>query len=175
MRSSSVIRLIHDLADPDPLVRVEALEGLEDFATRSEEVRGHFVRAMTDPHPWVRAKATQLMPSIELPADQAVRLLIRALKDPCDDVRIAAAAAIGKSRPSSRRAVAALVEAMGDTRICPAAIQALANIGPLSMTAVPALVSILKAGDFAVLSRRRRRRVIDVDCQVVVVTLVLPP
>jgi hypothetical protein len=25
MRSSSVIRLIHDLADPDPLVRVDAL------------------------------------------------------------------------------------------------------------------------------------------------------
>lgn len=136
--------------DPNPQVRLDAIEALETLERTAAPAVPALAQALADPNPFVRwaaARTLGKMGAIE-PA-LTVPPLARLLFDPDLNVRLASALALDRFGPAAEAAVPALIRATraSDAVEREAAIRTLAGIGTGAQSAVPALAAALSDQD----------------------------
>ena len=79
---AAVPALIDALSNPEPAVRVKAIEVLGRMGADAKDAVPHLVKLLDDPSEAVRKAATRTLGRIGPPADQAVPALMRTLLQP---------------------------------------------------------------------------------------------
>jgi HEAT repeat protein len=135
-----VPRLVDEIVDENPRVRLAAVRALADLKPGPQLVLPEIERVLKDADPEVVNRALDAIASL---GPKAVPALIDALEH--DDARPKAAAILARIGPEAGDAVPALVEAVeeGDDDGRREALFALAAIGPAASKAVPAMVAAL--------------------------------
>lgn len=142
------------MADPDPRVRLSAIEVLEMMGANAAPGVPDLTRRLADPDLFTRWAAARTLGRIG-PRDHAgtVEGLARMVEEDRDlDARLAAAVALQRYGPDGRGGVSALRFALrtGDPDLRIRAIRALEGIGTDARTAVPDLADALSHRDVRV-------------------------
>jgi HEAT repeat protein len=146
--------LINAMQDRDADVRTNIVSVLGRIRVESDSTEANAIatalnEAMQDECKGVRVNAASALGTTHLANATSVKLLIKGLSDEASGVRWNSAITLGKLKPSNLATVNALVAALGshDNDLCLAAISALANIGSLARTAIPAFTQILNTSN----------------------------
>lgn len=138
------------LHDPDPQVRLQALDTLEEMGPAVASIVGAVIRATEDPDLFVRWAAVRVLGKMgPVNVAASVPALARRLCDTDLNVDLAAANALESYGPAARGAVPALIARLDapDAELRIALIDALMGIGMESAPAIPALTQLLGDSD----------------------------
>jgi HEAT repeat protein len=154
--------LAHDANPASELVKI--LESDADWERRSLAAQAMqkkmpgwegfvpaLVNATQDQHPYVRRDAIVALRSLRIFSTEVRSALIRAVShDPVGSIRSQAALTLGSIRPVDDQLIAVLAEAVTGSSIeeRAGAADALAEIGPAAMKAMPALVKAIELPDW---------------------------
>jgi HEAT repeat protein len=155
--SAALPALSQSLSDPEPEVRLAAVEVLETLDSDAAPAAGALTKALADPNVFVRWSAARALSNIDpKQAEMAVVPLARVLFDPDFHARMAAAATLEKYGPPAKAAVPEMARAVdvGDAEIRVAVIRALEAVDPRdprdAQPAIPALSKALAHPDVRV-------------------------
>ncbi len=155
--SAALPALSQSLSDPEPEVRLAAVEVLETLDSDAAAAAGALTKALADPNVFVRWAAARALSNIDpKDAEMAVAPLARVLFDPDFHARMAAAATLEKYGPPAKAAVPEMARAVdvGDAEIRVAVIRALEAVDPRdpreAQPAIPALSKALAHPDVRV-------------------------
>ncbi len=144
--------LVAALSDPDPEVRAAAAWSLSQVGPKASESVPPLARLLKDADIHIRESAALALGAFGKGAVSAVPDLGAALKDPAATVRMAAAAALGRIGVAAAPAVPLLAAALQvpnaqqlsneEVQVLRNISNALGDIGPAAISAVPALKQI---------------------------------
>jgi len=137
------------LADPNPKIRMAALELLGKLGPQATEAWSEIVVALADPDPRVREAAVTAAPLVASPPKNALPQVLSALKDSDARVRYVAAISLGSLGPDGAAGVAEILAELEQSQpeSKPLLIEALGKIGPEARSAVPAMITALQVKD----------------------------
>lgn len=152
--SQAVPNLAAQLKDPNPRVRLAAVDALELMSAEMAPAVPALVQAMSDRVPFVRWAAARAIAKLApIDVDEAVPALTRLLCDPDLDVRIlGASVTLERFGPAAAASVPTLIKGVNtgdpDNRI--AVMKTLVGIGEAAKPAIPALAQALSHDDVRV-------------------------
>ena len=148
------------VSDPDPQVRLAALEAIETYGPKAVGAKAGLVRALRDSNRYVRWAATRILGKVDpAEAKEAVPELARLLNDPdlrrrCElepdqDVRMNAAMTLERFGPAAAAAAPALTRSIseGDAEEREKVIYARAAVGQANQAVISALAGQLTHDD----------------------------